>query len=171
MFGYNRRVHDLRSGGYFIENPEKPTRREIKNTIAAQGGTLWLRAIFRGEATVPGSYYLGLSNAAYTFDSATVTLLAAGEPVGNGYARQQLHANTSDWTVTEVNGVLQAQSKIVTFTCSGSNWTIAYTRMFLADSASGNSGNIYAVSGPTPSPRTVLVGAGPSVQYNFWLRG
>lgn len=171
MFGYGGRIRDLRTGGYFVENPGTRHEHTIKNTIVAQGGTLWLRAIFRGEATVPGSYYLGLSNAAYTFDNATVTLLAAGEPVGNGYARKQLQANTGDWTVSEVNGVLQAQSKIVTFTCSGAQWTVAYTRMFLVDSASGNSGNIYAVSGPTPSPRTVLVGAGPSVQYNFWLRG
>jgi hypothetical protein len=149
---------------------DKKGNVEINNTIVKDGATLMLRSLFRGEATMPAAFYLGLTSASYTFDDATLADMAVLEPAGNGYARQLLTRNTTDWTVQEVNGVLQAVSKIVAFTASA-NWDKVWDRMFLCDAASGTSGNVYSVSGPAPSPRTVLSGAGPSIRYEFWLRG
>ena len=139
-------------------------------TMVRDGSLLLLRSMFRGEATLPAIYYMGLTNASYTFDAASLAALAAGEPVGNGYARQPLNRNTSDWTVQEVNGVLQVISKTCIFTASA-NWDKAWQRSFICDAVSGTVGTVYSVSGPTPAPRTVLAGAGPSLSYQYWLRG
>lgn len=165
------RIRDLRNGGYFIEHQADGSKREVKNTLVATGASWFLRTMFRGEAVLPATYYMGLTNAAYTFDGATLAGLAAGEPVGNGYARQPLVKNTTDWTVQEVNGVMQALSKIAIFTCTGAGWTQNWLRMFLCDAAAGTAGNVVAVAGPAPGPRVVGVGAAPSCQYAFYLRG
>lgn len=164
-------IRDLRSGGYFIEHRADDEPIYHKNTLVANGASWFLRTMFRGEAVLPATYYLGLTNASYTFDGATLAGLAAGEPVGNGYARQALNKNTTDWTVQEVNGIMQALSKIVAFTCTGAPWTVAWLRMFICDASAGTVGNVVSVSGPAPGPRTVLVGGGPSVQYAYYLRG
>jgi hypothetical protein len=143
----------------------------LPNTWVKDGASLALRRLFRGENVFATVLYLGLTNASYTFDVAPLTTLAAGEPVGNGYARQAINTNTSDWTVQEVGGVMQAVSKTCVFTCSGAPWTVAWQRAFLCDQASGTAGLVYAVSGPAPAPRTVNVGAGPPINYQFWMRG
>lgn len=169
--GRGMRIRDLKSGGYFVEYFEDGSELAIKNTLVEKGAEWFLRTMFRGESVLPSTYYMGLTNAAYTFDTATLASIAAGEPVGNGYARQALNKNTTDWTVQEVNGVLQALSKMVTFACTGSPWTVAWVSAFLCDAASGTSGNVISVSGPAPAPRTVGVGFGPSLQYQYYLRG
>lgn len=157
-------------GGYFVEYINGKPRLQ-KNTLVANGASWFLRDIFRKETTLlPDTFYLGLTNASYTFDSTTLSDLAAGEPSGHGYARQAINRNTSDWTVSEVNGVIQALSKTCTFTAS-SDWTSTWLRFFLCDASSGTVGNVISVSGPAPSARTVLSGAGPSVAYTYYLRG
>lgn len=154
-----------KQGGYFNIDGE-----EYKNTLVAVGCTLFLRSMFRGESTLPTNFYIGLTNAGYNFDTTTIADLAVGEPSGNGYARQQVVRNTTDWTVQEVNGVIQAKSKTVTFTASA-NWNKTWQRAFLCSVVSGSSGDLYAVSGPTPAVRTVLLNNAPLITYEFWLRG
>ena len=168
--GDRMRIRDLRSGGYFIEH-QGNARKFHKNTWVKDGATWLLRDVFRKETTLfPDIFYLGLSNAAYTFDTATLVALNAGEPAGNGYARQAINRNTVDWTVQEVNGVMQILSKIVTFTASA-DWDKTWLRAFLCNQAAGTAGNVIAVSGPAPAARTVLSGNGPQLQYTFFLRG
>lgn len=160
-----------RNGGYFeLVDADGNVIYRKKNTLVANGASWFLRTVFRGEAVLPATYYLGLTNAGYTFDGATLAALAAGEPVGNGYARQALVKNTTDWTVQEVNGVMQALSKIATFTASA-DWTAQWLRMFICDASAGTVGNVVSVSGPAPALRTVLNGQGPSVRYSYYLRG
>jgi hypothetical protein len=160
----------MRNGGYFIEHLPNGRLKFHKNTLVQTGASWFLRTVFRGEAVLPATYYMGLTNAGYSFDGTTLAGLAAGEPVGNGYARQALTKNTVDWTVQEVNGAMQALSKNVTFTASA-DWTQAWTRAFLCDAAAGTVGNVIAVAGPAPAPRTVLNGQGPTMNYTFYLRG
>lgn len=159
-------------GGYFVE--ELPGGEEIlhKNTLVATGASWFLRDIFRKEtALLPNTYYLGLTNAAYTFDQATLlAALAVGEPVGNGYARMPLVRGTADWTVQEVNGVMQALSVTCAFTASA-NWDKTWTRAFICNAAAGTAGEVISVSGPAPAARTVLSGQGPSIKYEYYLRG
>jgi hypothetical protein len=162
-------VHDIRNGGYFVEYQNGIPLEPIKNTLVEQGAKWFLQTMFRGEDVLPDTYYLGLTNATYSFTSA-LSVLTAGEPSGNGYVRQALNRDTTDWTVQVVNGVMQALSKVVTFTASA-NWDKSWQRAFICDVETGDTGNIIAVSGPAPTARTVLSGAGPSVQYQYFLRG
>ena len=158
-----------RSGGYFVEITPDGDEIYHKNGLVANGASWFLRTVFRGEAVLPANYFLGLSSVTGTFDGATLAAMAAGEPVGNGYARQQLTKNTVDWSVAEANGAMQAQSKIVTFTATAL-WTQNWQYMFIADVAAG-AGNLVSISGPAPSPRVVNNGQGPSCRYEYWLRG
>lgn len=162
-------ILNLQNGGYFVEYTNGKVLETIKNTLLETGANWFLRTMFRGESVLPSSYYMGLTNSSYSFTSSLADL-AAGEPSGNGYARQELAVDTTDWTVQSVNGVMQALSKIVTFTASA-DWDKNWQRAFLCDAASGTSGNVISVSGPAPVPRTVLSGQGPSMQYQYYLRG
>ena len=167
------KIPDLAHGGYFIEHSkiDGVSPRYAKNTLVQFGANAFLRDIFRKETTLlPDIYYLGLTNASYTFDGTTLAGLHAGEPVGNGYARQAIDRNTTDWTVQEVNGVEQVLSKICTFVASA-DWTQTWLRMFLCDASAGTVGNVISLSGPAPAARTVLNGNGPEIQYTYFMRG
>lgn len=162
-------------GGYFAEYVKNKGKfvykQRTKNTLVSTGANWFLRDIFRKETTLlPNTFYLGLTSAAYTFDTATLAAINAGEPVGHGYARQAINRDTVDWTVSEVNGVMMAQSKVVTFTAS-SDWASTWLRMFICDQAAGTAGFVISLSGPAPAARTVLSGSGPSVSYQYFLRG
>ena len=161
----------MKRGGYFIERVPGRDDLEIKNTLVKFGAESFLRDIFRKETTLlANTWYLGVTNLSYNFDTSTLADIAAGEPVGNGYARQALGRGTVDWTVDEINGVMRAISKTCVFTASA-NWDKNWLRIFLCDAAAGTVGNLIALSGPAPAPRTVLSGAGPSLAYTFFLRG
>lgn len=165
------KIRDLKNGGYFQEFDVdgKPLGEPIKNTLLQTGASWFLRTMFRGEAVLPATYYLGLTNVAYTFTSSLADI-NVGEPAGHGYARQPLVKNTVDWTVQSVNGVMQALSKVAAFTAS-SDWDKTWNRMFICDVSAGTAGNVLSLSGPAPAPRTVLNGQGPSIQYQYFLRG
>lgn len=157
-----------RVGGIFVLNPGMPNELRVPNTIVEDGADKFLRSMFRAEATLPAAFFLGLTGASYAFDDADLTDIEADEPVGNGYARQTLTRNTTDWGApTLENSAMRLVSKSVTFTAS-SAWNVPWTRMFLANVASG-AGNVFAISGAL-SPQTVLAGAGPTVRYEFWMR-
>lgn len=154
--------------GCFILHPGTPQEKRVWNTIVEDGADKFLRSMFRAEATLPAAFYLGLTASTYAFDDADLVDIEAEEPVGNGYARQTLTRNTSDWgEPTLENNAKRILSKSVTFTAS-SAWNVAWTRMFLANVASG-AGNVFALSGAL-SPQTVLAGAGPTLRYEFWMR-
>ena len=160
---------DFLGGGYYREYIDDVPQEPIKNTLLRAGASYFGRTLFRGEAVLPATYYLGLTNVAYTWTSSLADL-AAGEPVGNGYARQPLVKNTVDWTVQEINGVIQVLSKIVNFTASA-NWDKQWNRMFLCDQAAGTAGFAFSVSGPAPALRTVTTGNGPAIDYQYFFRG
>lgn len=152
--------------GQFLHNGDL-----IDNTVIGQGVSLFLRSLFRAESVMPADFYIGLTNSSVDFlDGTALATAAATEPSGHGYARQATVRGTSDWTVELVNGVYRARSKVVTFTAS-SDYTQAYSRLFLTDQASGTAGIVFAVSGPTPDPVLILNGAGPSCGYIFNMGG
>lgn len=157
-------------GGYFVEHVQDKHILH-KNTLVQYGAQSMLEAVFQGATPFAATWYLGLTNVSYTFDEAALlAALHAGEPAGHGYARIAINQDNVDWTISEVNGVMQTLSKICTFTAS-SDWDKQWLRMFLCDAVSGTSGNVISVSGPAPASRTVLNGAGPSMQYAYYLRG
>lgn len=149
--------------GTFVHNGE-----EIDNTIVGEGWQLMLQSMFQAGAVLPTNFYLGLTSANLNYNSVLADA-TAGEPVGNGYARQPLVRSGSGWTVELVNGLYRARSANVTFTASA-NWASTYSRMFLANVVSG-AGKLFAASGPSPSPISVLSGAGPVCSYILNLQG
>lgn len=142
----------------------------IPNTVVKNGAEIFLQLLFQAiDTNMPATFYLGLTNASYTYDSADLTDIMAGEPAGNGYARQALNRDDTDWDVSEVNGLMRARSKVCDFTASA-NWDKTWSRMFLCDRAADDAGFVFALSGPTVTPQTVLSGDAPSLRYEFWNR-
>lgn len=155
--------------GSYVLYPGTDKEIVIPNTVVGEGMALLLRGVFRGEAVLPANYYLGLSNIAAEYGDSLATI-AAGEPVGNGYARQPLPKSTSGWVVEQVNGFYRARATTVNFTASA-NYDKTYTRLFICDVLSGTGGKLWSVSGPTPAPVQVLNGAGPPASYIFNVQG
>jgi hypothetical protein len=141
----------------------------VPNTVVKDGAELFLQTLFQAQAVLPASFWLGLTNVDYTYDDAVLSDIAAGEPVGNGYARQELVRGTGDWDVSEVNSLMRARSKIVEFTASA-NWDKAWNRMFLCSVETGTAGVIFAFSAKTEDDQTVVSGDGPALRYEFWNR-
>lgn len=159
---------DQNIAGVFVLNPGKPNELRIRNTIVEDGAMRFAKSLMRAEAVLPAAYYLGLTNASYEFDDADLTDIEAGEPSGNGYARQTLTRDTTDWnTPTLENNAVRCVSKEVTFTASAA-WDKTWNRMFLANVANG-AGVVFAISGSFGT-QTVLSGAGPTCRYEMWIR-
>lgn len=136
----------------------------IPNTICADGAEMFLKSLFQAAAVMPTNFYLGFTNADLDYDS-DLADAEAGEPSGNGYARATLVRNNTDWTVEQVNGVFRARSKTSTFTASA-NWDKTWTRLFIANVASG-AGKLICASGPAPSAVQVTTGNGPTAAYVY----
>jgi hypothetical protein len=111
-----------------------------ENTLLDEGEQMILDIAFRAAAQ--GSFYLGLANDT-PLETDTLADLA-GEPVGNGYARQALARNTTDWPVLALDsGDYRVISKLATFMAAGGSIG-PVTMMFLCDAASGTVGKYIA---------------------------
>lgn len=158
-------------GGYFslLDQYGRPIK-DYKNGLTSYGATGLCVATFQKTVFGTANWYLGLTSAGYAFDGTTLAALAAGEPVGNGYARQAIVLSNAGWAVSEVNGVVQAQSIICTFTATA-NWSSTWQRAFLCDAAAGGAGNVIAVGGPAAALIQTLNGLPPSFRYTHYVRG
>lgn len=109
-------------------------------------GEEWLLDVaFTEVLTPPTDFYLGcddrdgVDNAAPAEADTLASLV--GEPDGtNGYSRQAVTSNDTDWTVDQPSGDYRATSKTVTFTASGGPIG-PLTTLFLATS-SDNTGRL-----------------------------
>lgn len=165
------RFRKKKYGGHFqILDQHGRVAKEVKNGLVAYGATGFCAAVFQKTVFGTANWYMGLTNVGYTFDGTTLAGLNAGEPVGNGYARQAIVLSGAGWVISEVNGVVQAVSVICNFTASA-DWSALWQRMFLCDAAAGTAGNIIAVSGPTSAPIQTKSGVPPSLRYIHYLRG
>lgn len=154
--------------GLVVYSPRKVYQR--KNTVVSYGAQLFLTNFFQNVGTVPGTFYIGLTNSNYTFISTLIDISADEPTIGvGGYARQPVMRAGSGWTVTQINNQWVARSNTVTFTATAA-WSGPYIRAFLCDSAT-STGNLIAVSAALPTPVTVAAGQGPSVAYEADLRG
>jgi hypothetical protein len=112
------------------------------NTVVKDGAEMFLQLLFQATDNLPASFWLGLTGASYDYDNALLSDIVAAEPSGNGYARQELVRNDTDWDVSEVNGIMRARSKIVTFVASA-NWDKTWKRMFLCSAGTGTTGTVF----------------------------
>lgn len=157
--------------GIYTINPGTDKEFSLKNALVSDGAEYFLRTIFRGEAILPATYYIGLTNVNPGFAGSSLVAVNAGEPaVAHGYARQAAVKNTVDWTVTFVNGAWRAQSKVVTFTVS-SDYVTSWNRLFLCNVNAGTGGLVFSLSGPAPALILPLLADGNfTAQFSFWMR-
>lgn len=158
--------------GQFILNPGTPQELILPNTMTSVGSQMMYQSTFQATA-LAATFYLGLvNNPLFDWANSTIANLTGGglEPVGNGYARQAVTRNGTDWTVSFVNNLAKVRSKNLVFTASA-NWNVPWQRMFLCDVSSGTSGNLFAVSRKVlNAPLTVLSGAGPTMAWEQYMR-
>ena len=131
------------------------------------GGEEWLcKVAFSEAATVPVNFYIGLDNRTSAAEADTLASLS-GEPSGNGYSRQAVASNATDWTVSQDGGSgdWQALSKTVTFTASGGSIG-PVKQMFLATSSDGS--GVLICTRPLSQTRTLA--DGESLQCSMYIR-
>ena len=118
------------------------------NALLDQGEENILDVYFRG-ATAPTSFYMALLTAAPAETATIAGVTEARTPGANGYQRQILARNTTDWPALALNsGDDRVTSIQRTFgPATGSAWTAA-THLAIVTTASG-----------TTSPATLLVAA------------
>lgn len=114
--GFFRLKHYDKTGSLLWEQDE----RDGHNSLADLGEENILDAYFRG-GTAPASFEIGLFNDT-PVDTDDISDLT-GEPSTNGYARQALARNSTDFpTLVLDSGDYQVTSKEVTFSASGGSW-------------------------------------------------
>jgi len=135
------------------------------NMLHDEGELFFCQALFTEEASVPENYYLGLDNRASLAEGDTLSNLV-DEPSGNGYARQAVASNATDFTISQEGGDYQAKTKTVTFTADGGDIG-PVTKMFLCTVASGTEGKLIASKALSQS-RTLS--DGESLECTFYIR-
>jgi hypothetical protein len=131
------------------------------------GGEEWLcKVAFSEQMSVPSAFYIGLDNRTEPSEEDTLASLS-GEPTGNGYARQAVNSDDTDWTVSQDSGSgdWQALSKTVTFTANGGSIG-PVTQMFLATSA--NNSGVLICTRPLSQERTLA--DGESLECSLYIR-
>lgn len=126
------------SGEFQILDKRTQLIRVVPNHFTILGMQQLLRAAFWHEEL---EWLVGLCNANQA-DSLQLALV--GEPdATNGYARQNLLLNTTNWpTISIVNGESFVESREFTFTATGA-YSESVSRMFLTDGE-----HVIAVSSP-----------------------
>lgn len=119
----------------------------LPNLMPDQGEQWLLQVAFSEAASVPAAFYIGLTDETTPGSSIDEATTLAGvadgtdgtEPSGNGYARQAVNSDATDWIVEQDAGDYRARSKVVTFTASGGPIpaTGAVDWMFLATTIDG----------------------------------
>jgi len=134
------------------------------NILHDEGEKAILSAYFAtalsGYGAPPASIYLGLDARTTPAEADTLASLS-GEPSGSNYARQALSTagtglSGQDFYINQPAAYYRADSKTVTFTATGGNWT-AVTRLFLCTVSSGTAGKLICTKDLSAS-RTLLDG-------------
>lgn len=114
---------------------------QCHNIFHDEGEEYLVKVAFSEELAVPASHYIGLDNRGTLAEADTLSSLS-GEPSGNGYARQAVATNNTDYTCSQDSGDWQAATKTVTFTASGGSIG-PVQNCFLTDASSGSTGDLY----------------------------
>ena len=142
----------------------------VPNAIQLDGLVALLAMMLQGDTSVvaPGAnFYIGLCQAG---DITKTLANLAGEPTSTGgYARQPVARNAGGWpTVELLNGNGHARSALVTFSCTGANFSGAVTNAFLA-STLNNTGKLFSLSAAFPSAIQLTPGQTLPLQFDLFL--
>jgi len=105
----------------------------MANELHTEGLQYLLELAFSEEQSVPATFYVGLCEDTELAENAS--LGDQTELSGNGYARQTLSSNSTDWiSAGDGTNDRKTTSATVIFSASGGAWNTAYTA-FLATSS------------------------------------
>ena len=139
----------------------------VPNTIVEEGAEAYLARLFQGSAIT--GFFVGLCNQGPDHTDTLVDITTEPTIGVNGYARQALAQNGTDWpTISTQNEESFIQSKQVDFTAAGGDFDAAHSRLFLCSVVSG-AGILYAYSAALTLPTTVLDTQTFSAQYQLFL--
>ena len=113
----------------------------LANIWHDEGEEYLVKVAFSEELAVPANHYIGLDDRVALAEDDTLASLT-DEPVGNGYSRQAVATDNTDYTCSQVGGNWQAKTKTVTFTASGGSIG-PVQNCFLTDQAAGAVGDLY----------------------------
>lgn len=118
--------------------------RNLKNVFHTEGEAFVLNSVFSGgnnpNTFIPDNYYFGLDNR--TSPSAGNTMAdISGEPTVNGYFRQAV-SSASQFVISEVEGINQANGPIIQFSAVGGPWG-PVKQLFLTN-GTGTTGDLIA---------------------------
>lgn len=154
--------------GQFIITPPNGDKIILPNTIVAEGAEAYLARLFPG--TVLTGFFVGLCNQGPAHADSIVDITSEPTIGVNGYARQALAQNATDWpTISTQNEESFVQSKQVDFTASGGDFDAAHSRLFLCSVLTGTAGILYAYSAALQTATTVLDTETFSAQYQLFL--
>jgi hypothetical protein len=141
----------------------------VQNTVVDEGQEAFAGMLMRGLTTpvaAGADFFLGLCGA--SVDQADTLADVLGElSSAGGYAREAISRDATGFpTISKVNGVYRALSKVVTFTASGANFSATFRRCFLCSVSSGTSGALFSYSGPFPA---IQINDGESQQITWEL--
>lgn len=103
----------------------------MANAYTNDGEKLLLQVLFRG-GSLPGTYQLGLTNAALTLTS-NLAAASGSEPSGNGYARVTIEQSNVGWPTSALDSShWQLTGKNIVFSASGGDIT-PFQYVFLTD--------------------------------------
>lgn len=145
----------------------------VPNLVVEEGAQSFLRMVFQNDLVDidPGggeAFHIGLCDEAGV--AADAILGDLNEiATANGYARQQITRDATGWpTETLVNGQAQIQSTTETFAASGGDFSLAFSRVFLCNVASGTVGRLFAISTKIDPAILVLDGNSELISYEFY---
>lgn len=137
------------------------------NTLTGGASTVSHATSVQGFGTIPQFLYMGLSQDTRENLGDAVTLASISEVTGTGYSRQRVKTNDTELTKTLTGGFRQVKSKVVTFSATAGNWTIAKS-LFLTDVPSGTSGSVISLR---TVPASFTLGNGQSVDLDLTEAG
>ncbi len=139
----------------------------LPNTIVAEGAEAYLARIFQ-NASITG-FFVGLCDQGPVHSDVLVDITTEPTIGVNGYARQALVQNSTDWPLIDTqNEESFIESKQVDFTASGGDFDNAHSRLFLCSVVSG-AGILYAYSAALQVATLVLDTETFSAKYQMFL--
>lgn len=153
--------------GQFIITRQNGDKLILPNTIVEEGAEAYFARMFQGSAIT--GYFVGLCDQGPIHADQLADITSEPTIGVNGYARQQLQQNGTDWpTIDTQNEESSIISKQVDFTASGGDFDQAHSRLFLCSVVSG-AGILYAYSAALQTATTVLDTETFSAEYQMFL--
>lgn len=135
--------------------------------LTHNGATKFAQELLSGESQA--TLYIGLFDQELDQLDASTTAITTEPTSAGGYARIALTRSYADWPTQEtVDGQVKTQTKLLTFSAAGADFSRAYSRMFLCDAPSGN-GNLYGFSGAIAAARLLLDGEAEEMYFALFL--